>query len=141
MGAFASRYGSPGEYDEGRYGTPLIARFNGVGERIGFRGQLGNNLVWLAEEGLAGQSDKARRPRVTPDVWNDFANPNEGTSFVAHGHLGLRGGPPPRPARGLHVLHAWSQDDRANNVVNGIAPHRREPARREAGRRRERSCA
>ena len=34
VGAFTSRYGSPGEYDEGRYGTPLIARINGVGERV-----------------------------------------------------------------------------------------------------------
>ena len=37
VGAFASRYGSPGEYDEGRYGTPLIARVNGIGERISVR--------------------------------------------------------------------------------------------------------
>ena len=46
--------------------------------------------VLMAEEGLAGQTNKAGTA-VTPDVWNDFANPNEGTSFVAHGHLGARG--------------------------------------------------
>ena len=40
VGAFASRYGSPGEYDEGRYGTPLIARVNGVGERISVRARV-----------------------------------------------------------------------------------------------------
>jgi len=115
VGAFASRYGSPGEYDEGRYGTPLIARVNGIGERIGMRGQIGN-WVWLAEEGLAGQSNKAGAA-VTPDVWNDFANPNEGTSFVAHGHVGARGYG--FAQIGLHYLHAWSMDDRANNVVTG----------------------
>ena len=72
----------------------------------------------MAEEGLAGQSNKAGAA-VTPDVWNDFANPNEGTSFVAHGHLRRA-----RYARcamlGLHYFHAWSQDDRANNVSNGM---------------------
>ena len=116
VGAFASRYGATGEYDEGRYGTPLIARVNGIGERITMRGRLGN-FVLLAEEGVAGQSNKAGTA-VTPDVWNDFANPNEGTSFVAHGHLGAKGWG--LAQLGLHYLHAWSQDDRANNVVNGI---------------------
>jgi hypothetical protein len=58
IGAFASRYGSPGEYDEGRYGTPLIARVNGIGERISVRRAFGN-WVLMAEEGLAGQSNKA----------------------------------------------------------------------------------
>jgi len=116
IGAFASRYGSPGEYDEGRYGTPLIARVNGIGERISVRRAFGN-WVLLAEEGLAGQSNKAGTT-VTPDVWNDFANPNEGTSFVAHGHLAARAYG--RAMLGLHYFHAWSQDDRANNVLNGM---------------------
>ena len=115
VGAFSSRYGATGEYDEGRYGTPLIARVNGVGQRISVRGKAGN-FVLMAEEGLVGQSNKAGTT-VTPDVWNDFANPNEGTSFVAHGHLGARGWN--FAQLGLHYLHAWSQDDRGNNVVAG----------------------
>jgi len=115
VGAFSSRYGATGEYDEGRYGTPLIARVNGIGQRIAVRGRLGN-FVLMAEEGLVGQSNKAGTT-VTPDVWNDFANPNEGTSFVAHGHLGARGWN--FAQLGLHYLHAWSQDDRGNNVVAG----------------------
>ena len=115
VGAFSSRYGATGEYDEGRYGTPLIARVNGVGQRIAVRGRTGN-FVLMAEEGLVGQSNKAGTT-VTPDVWNDFANPNEGTSFVAHGHLGARGWN--FAQLGLHYLHAWSQDDRGNNVIVG----------------------
>jgi hypothetical protein len=118
VGAFSSRYGSPGEYDEGRYGTPLIARVNGIGQRISVRAPFGNWTV-MAEEGLAGQSNKAGAS-VTPDVWNDFANPSEGTSFVAHGHAGAR------YARwatlGVHLVHAWSQDDRGNNTVVGAVP-------------------
>ena len=116
VGAFTSRYGSPGEYDEGRYGTPLIARISGIGQRVGVRGSFGNWTL-LAEEGVAGQSNKAGAA-LTPDVWNDFANPSEGTSFVAHGHVGARYAPL-RATLGLHYLHAWSQDDRGNNVVMG----------------------
>lgn len=116
VGAFTARYGSPGEYDEGRYGTPLIARINGVGQRVSLRAPFGR-FVLLAEEGVVGQSNKAGAT-VTPDVWNDFANPNEGTSFVAHGHLGVHGFG--LATLGLHFLHAWSQDDRANNVINGM---------------------
>src|SRR5678816_2786779 len=51
VGAFSSRYGATGEYDEGRYGTPLIARVNGVGQRVGVRARLGD-FVLMAEEGL-----------------------------------------------------------------------------------------
>ena len=40
VGAFTSRFGSPGEYDEGRYGTPLIARISGVGEQVTAEGRL-----------------------------------------------------------------------------------------------------
>jgi len=117
VGAFASRYGSPGIYDEGRYGTPLIARINGVGQRVTLRERFGGVVV-LFEEGVAGQTNKASTT-TTPDVWNDFANPSEGTSFVAHGHLGAStqiAGVYNLNA-GLHYLHAWSQDDRAANVV------------------------
>jgi len=113
VGAFTSRYGSPGEYDEGRYGTPLIARINGVGQRVSARAPFGGWTL-MAEEGLAGQSNKANAA-TTPDVWNDFANPSEGTSFVAHGHVGARYRT--WATLGLHVIHAWGQDDRGNNNV------------------------
>ena len=64
----------------------------------------------MAEEGLAGQTNKANAA-ITPDVWNDFANSNEGTSFVAHGHLGASYDR--SRTLGLHYIGAWSQDDRA----------------------------
>jgi hypothetical protein len=119
VGAFSSRYGATGEYDEGRYGTPLIARINGVGQKIALRARFGD-FVLLAEEGLVGQSNKAGTT-VTPDIWNDFANPSEGSSFVAHGHVG--GSAIHNMVNlGLHYLHAWSQDDRANNGISTTTP-------------------
>jgi hypothetical protein len=119
VGAFTTRYGSTGEYDEGRYGTPLIARVNGVGERVVLRVPFGRWLL-VGEQGLVGNSNKAGAT-VTPDIWNDFADPNAGSSFVHHGHLGLGYG---RWAlAGLHYLRAWSQDDRANpSLTPNAAP-------------------
>jgi hypothetical protein len=115
VGAFTSRYGATGEYDEGRYGTPLIARVNTMGERITARMAVGK-IVLMAEQGLGGGTNKAGAS-LTPDVWNDFGNPNAGTTFVHHGHLGAAYS---RYATvGLHYLRAWSQDDRG---TGGLAP-------------------
>jgi hypothetical protein len=115
VGAFTSRYGAAGEYDEGRYGTPLIARINGVGERIAVRLALGRWLL-LVEQGIHGQTNTATAS-ITPDVWNDFADPNAGATFVSHGHVGVSYAG--RATLGLHYLRAFSQDDRG---VGGMAP-------------------
>jgi hypothetical protein len=115
VGAFTSRYGSAGEYDEGRYGTPIIARINGMGERISVKLALGKFLL-LAEQGLHGQTNTASAS-TTPDVWNDFADPNAGSTFISHGHLGV--GYRRLATLGLHYVRAWSQDDRG---IGTLAP-------------------
>ena len=115
VGAFGSRYGAAGEYDEGRYGTPIIARIHGMGERISVKLSLGKFLL-MAEQGIHGQTNTASAS-TTPDVWNDFADPNAGATFVSHGHLGVAYG---RVATvGLHYIRAWSQDDRG---IGTLAP-------------------
>ena len=113
VGAFTSRYGSTGEYDEGRYGTPLIARINGSGEQVSARMRL-HDFTVLLEQGIQGQTNKAGA-NVTPDVWNDFANPAEGTTFVNHLHAGL--GYRSLATLGVHFISAWSQDDRATGTL------------------------
>ena len=71
-------------------------------------------------EVLVGGSNKAASS-VTPDVWNNFADPNQGTTFVAHGHLGAAYGR--RALFGLHYIHGFSQDDRGNpSPIVGAAP-------------------
>jgi hypothetical protein len=108
VGAFTTRYGATGEYDEGRYGTPLIARISGVGElataKTGYK-----DWTFIFEEGLHGQTNKASSS-VTPDVWNNFADPGAGSTFVAHAHVGV--GYARRLTVGGHFIRAWSQDDR-----------------------------
>ena len=112
VGAFGNRYGVMGEYDEGKYGTPIIARTSGVGENIVGKFALGD-LVLSVEQGFQGQLDKAPNGLV-PEGWNNFADPGVGTSFVHHEHLGLgyRG----LATLGLHYVSAWSQDDRASTL-------------------------
>jgi hypothetical protein len=109
VGAYQSRYGVMGEYDEGKYGTPVIGRVNGVGEGIVAKLAAGN-AVFMLEEGFQGQFDKFPND-VLPAGWNGFGNPNAGSGFVGHVHAGFSymG----TLTLGLHYLYAWTQDDRA----------------------------
>lgn len=116
VGAFSSRYGTMGEYDEGRYGVPVIARTNGVGETIVARLKLGPKWLLELQQGIQGQLDKAPNG-ILADAWNDYADPNVGSSFVNHLHAGL--GFDRTATLGLHYMNAWSQDDRASQ---GLTP-------------------
>jgi len=113
VGAFSSRYGVPGEYDEGRYGTPLIARVNGAGENISARIPVGTDVSIMVEEGVQGQTNKAGNGTI-PAGWNDFADPGVGSSFAVHGHLGATY--QNSVSLGLHAISAWAQDDRATGA-------------------------
>lgn len=116
VGAFTNRYGSMGEYDEGRYGAPVIARTNGVGETIVAQLELSRDWSLELQQGVQGQLDKAPNG-IMSDAWNDYADPNVGTSFVHHLHGGL--GFKNTATLGLHYMNAWSQDDRASQ---GLTP-------------------
>jgi hypothetical protein len=109
VGAFTSRYGVMGEYDEGKYGTPVIARVNGVGEEMIGKYAIGN-LVIALEEAFEGQLDKFPYDTL-PAGWNGFGNPNAGSGFVGHVHAGFSY--LSTLTVGLHYLYAWTQDDRA----------------------------
>ena len=107
VGAYTGRYGAMGAYDAGRYGTPLIARTNTIGETITAAYSLGDAVLML-EQGLGGQM--ARPPvGLVSAGWNDFASDKVGATFTNHAHLGIayRG----LGRLGLHYLTAWTQDD------------------------------
>jgi hypothetical protein len=110
VGAFTNRYGTMGEYDEGRYGSPVVMRTNGVGENIVAKFAFGKLSLSL-EQGIQGQLDKAPNG-LLPAGWNGFADPNVGTGFVNHVHAGL--GYLGVATLGLHYATAWTQDDRAS---------------------------
>ena len=113
VGAFSNAYGAMGEYDLGRYGTPLIGRINGVGETIAARYALGD-FVLSVEQGIQAQFDKAP-VGIPSEGWNAFADPVAGTSLVHHEHLGL--GYRRQLTLGLHYIQAWSQDDRSSQAL------------------------
>ena len=114
-GAMEHRYGAMGAFDAGRYATPLIARVNAIGEVATASFKKGQS-TFVIEEGVGGQL--ARPPTGFPsEGWNDFADPNVGSTYVAHVHAGasmaghLQGG--------LHLISAFSRDDQ--NVAGVLA--------------------
>ncbi|MDP9002702.1 MAG: hypothetical protein M3O46_21645 [Myxococcota bacterium] len=113
VGALTSRYGAMGAYDTGRYGTPLIARVNTVGETIQAAYPFGK-LVFVIEQGFGGQVGSPTQG-IVPAGWNDFANPNVGATFVNHMHAGVSYAK--LVQIGLHYLTAWTQDDQRPSGV------------------------
>lgn len=109
VGAFANRYGNMGEYDLGKYGTPLIARIGGTGATATSLIDLGDTDLSF-EVGFQGQLNKAPIG-VEPAGWNGFADPNVGTTFAGHGHAGIS--VLDTAQLGLHYVYAFAQDDRA----------------------------
>jgi hypothetical protein len=110
VGAMTGRYGAMGSWDAGRYGTPLIARTNTIGESINAWYKLGD-LSFVLEQGLGGQM--ARPPAgLVPAGWNDYTNANVGATFVNQVHLGVTFRDLLR--LGLHYLTAWTQDDQVD---------------------------
>ena len=107
VGAMTGRYGAMGAWDAGRYGTPLIARTNTIGENIVTGYRLGDFFLVL-EQGLGGQLGRPA-PDVVSNGWNDFADGNVGATFVNQVHLGVAYRDLAR--LGLHYISAWTQDD------------------------------
>jgi len=108
-GAFSNSYGNMGEYDLGRYGTPLIARLAGTGVTGAGLLSLGDVDV-IVEAGFQGQFTKVPIG-VEPAGWNGFADPNVGTTWGAHVHAAVDYR---RWAQlGAHYIKAFSNDDRA----------------------------
>lgn len=114
VGSFSNRYGVAGEYDEGRYGTPLIARINGAGETMVATLTLNRQFTLLLEQGIQGQTNKAPSD-ITPDGWNDFADPNAGTTFAHHWHAGVSY--LKRVTLGGHFISAFTHDDWATGTL------------------------
>jgi hypothetical protein len=117
VGAMTGRYGVMGAFDAGRYGTPLMFRTNAVGLRA-MSGMRVGSTAFVAEGGFGGQL--ARPPRgLIPAGWNDFADPNVGSTFVSDIHVGLVQSDLIHV--GLHYATAWSQDDQIP-LDGGIVP-------------------
>jgi len=118
VGAMTGRYGPMGSYDAGRYGTPLIARTNAIGETITAGLKFGD-LTLVLEQGIGGQLGRPPAGLV-PAGWNDFASGGVGASFVNHLHVGAAYAG--LAQLGLHYLTSFSQDDQ---IPSGLVPNGR----------------
>lgn len=124
-GVFTNRYGTMGEYDEGQYATPVMARVEGAGVTGAGRWALGPQVQLLAEASVMGNIDKPVLGTI-PEGWNGFADPNVGSTFATHGHLGLS--LHEFAHIGVHGFHTFAKDDQASvqqqpdaelNVIGG----------------------
>ncbi len=111
VGVFSNRYGIMGEYDLGRYGTPVIGQVNGAGENVIGQFVLGKGFLLDLEQGIQGQLDHPPAG-ILPAGWNGFADPSIGSGFANHVHAGL--GYKGVATLGAHYINAWTQDDRAS---------------------------
>jgi hypothetical protein len=110
VGAYTGRYGVMGRYDLGRYGTPLIARTNTIGETATLGVPLSDNLMLVVEEGIGGQLGKPNANTVSSQ-YNDYAFTEAGATFVAQAHAGLDIAH--LVQLGLHYFYAFTHDDTA----------------------------
>lgn len=110
VGAFTNRYGIAGEYDAGKYGTPLFAQVNGVGENIVAYLDAGD-FDFELQQGFQAQLDKAPLG-IVPGDWNRYADSAQGTSMTSHFHAGVTY--KNLVTVGGHYMNVWTADDRAN---------------------------
>lgn len=111
VGVFNNRYGATGEFDEGYYATPLMARVQGAGTTFGARWVLSEKVHAQGEAGLMGTIDKPVLGTI-PEGWNGFADPNIGSTYAAHGHLGVSYDSLLHVAG--HYFHTFAKDDQAS---------------------------
>lgn len=116
VGAYTGRYGVMGSFDLGRYGTPLIARTNTIGESATLGVKLSDSLTLIAEQGLGGQLGKPNANTVSSQ-YNDYAFTEAGATFVGHAHVGLD--VMQLVQVGAHYFYAWTRDDTAGT---GLQP-------------------
>ncbi len=109
VGAFSLRYGVTGEWDEGRYATPIIVRTNGIGESIAATFAFGKLSLHVNQE-IQGQTDRPWTG-IVPDYSNGFADSRTGAGWVFGEHVGVSYGGLGTLA--LHYMTAATQDDRA----------------------------
>ena len=135
VGAYTGRYGAMGIYDAGRYGTPLIAQTNTIGENI-TPPTRSATCFSCSTRGWAGSSGGRRsawfrRAGTTSPIptWARRSS-TRCTSGVAYRPLG---------PLGLHYLTAWTQDDLTPRRQHPGRAHHRDRRRRPRHRRPRRA--
>ena len=109
VGVFPDRYGFMGVSTQGAYGEVLIGEVRGVGTTLTVGLPFEGDVTVTGEAGLKGELGKAPLGIIS-DGSNEYARPQEGSTFAAHAHLGV--GYRDLVTLTAHTIRAWSQDDR-----------------------------
>jgi hypothetical protein len=111
VGAFPDRYGAMAEYENGAYGTPLIAQIDGIGTTLRVDLPFEYDIDVHLEAGFKGDLDRVP-VGVVPDASNEYARPEEGSTYAAHAHVGA--GWKQTVSLALHGISSFTQDDRSD---------------------------
>ncbi len=124
LGVFPDRYGAMAKFSDGQYGASLIASIYGVGETVTAKYKLSQGFSLELEQGFKG--DFNRTPfDLVPRQDNDYASPEQGSTFAHHYHLGADFGGVVRPA--LHYVGSFSRDDLSDRSIVAVTEDRRIP--------------
>ena len=111
LGAFPDRYGFMAQWHKGAYGASFIGDIYGIGATGALLIPFVGDWDITIEGGLKGELDKAPMG-IPPDGSNEYARPEEGSTFAGHAHLGVRFAEHFNPA--FHMIYSWSRDDRGD---------------------------
>lgn len=110
VGAYPDRYGAMAQWHEGAYGASLIGSVYGVGTTATLELPFQGGIDGRIEGGFKGELDKAP-VGIVQDSSNEYPWDEQGSTYAAHGHIGLSY---KDLTPTFHIIHSWSQDDRAD---------------------------
>ncbi len=118
VGAFSGRYGSPGQYDAGKYDTYLFGATHTAGETVSAFYALTDRLTLIADHGVGAKLQVAPQvPGLEAPYLPYPGDLQQGSTFLHHGHVGLMIGSNLTIA--LHALTEWTDDARLSNEEDG----------------------
>ncbi len=119
VGAFPDRYGFMSQWHKGAYGVSLIGDIYGAGATGSLWIPFVGDFDVIVEGGFKGEIDKAPIG-IAADGSNEYARSEEGSTFAAHGHLGVFFAKYFTPT--FHFIYNWSQDDRGDPPDDPTTP-------------------
>ena len=111
VGAFPDRYGFMAQWHKGAYGASFIGDIYGTGATASFMIPWVGDVDTTIEAGFKGEFDKSPLGGAA-DGSNEYVRPEEGSTFAAHAHLGVKFAKYFQPT--FHMIYSWSQDDRGD---------------------------
>jgi hypothetical protein len=111
-GYFYNLYGSLAQYGLGMYTSPLVGGIRGVGEDLFGEYAVNDDVSLLIEDGISGDRNGMPQISIVPSGANGAQPQVFPATYMHHLHLGIEKRGQTILRAKLHLLQAWSQDDR-----------------------------